>query len=99
MTVFTSIQESNSFISDNLLEFIETYLPRSAIIVESKNGEMFTHMSDNEIADTEKITDTANDDTSSKQINSFFIGLFFFMLIISVFIFIYVVRQSRINVK
>lgn len=99
MTVFTSIQESNSFISDNLLEFIETYLPRSAIIVESKNGEMFTHMSDNEIADTEKITDTANDDTSSKQINSVFIGLFFFMLIISVFIFIYVVRQSRINVK
>ena len=39
MTVFTSVQESNSFISDQLLEFIQTSLPRSPVIVESKNGE------------------------------------------------------------
>lgn len=98
MTVFTTGTNENTFISESLIEFIQKNLPHTAVIVESKNGEIFTDETslhvENKASDE---IERGSEKRFQTEINPFFIGGFFLLLGVSLFLFIYIIRRQRRN--
>src|SRR5690625_1658420 len=95
MAIFSAIhQEETNFLSKNMVDFITTNTINTNIIVESINGEIFTHKIDENIESHEEIPNTEQENIDPKDIK-WLVGGFIAILFVGVIMFVYFYRKGK----
>ena len=98
MVVFSprKSDDHEPFISENLVNFLQTNNQRSDIIVESTSGEIFTHNTGNENITSNDLTESSSDERLN-NINNILIVGFIAVLLLGIIIFLYFVKKRKRN--
>lgn len=98
MAVFSAVHpdETEQFLSEEIVEYLKTTALKATVVVESKNGEIFTNELDETSANDKKVETNAG--ISKTNTGLFMVG-FFGIVILSFILFIYVYRKSKRNKK
>lgn len=95
MAIFSAIhQKETNFLSKRIVDFITTNPINTNIIVESTNGEIFTHKIAEDIEDTAEIPSADQEKVDPKDIK-WLVGGFIAILLISITMFIYFYRKGK----